>query len=50
MNPNFNTTGTEILYMDKASSYFLYKDINISSTDNNPLFNTLQQIYDEVST
>lgn len=47
MNPNFPTTGTEILYMDKASPYFLYKDIDITSSVQNPLFNTLQPIYDK---
>lgn len=46
MNPNFTTTGKEILYMDYASSQFLYRNIDITTSDRNPLYKTLQPIYD----
>lgn len=49
MNPNMTTTGKEILYMDNAVPLFEYKTIDITMPRQNPLYKTLQQIYDTVS-
>lgn len=49
MNPNMTTTGKEILYMDNTLPLFEYKTIDITMPRQNPLYKTLQQIYDTVS-
>lgn len=49
MNPSMTTTGKEIFYMDNGSRFFVYKDIDITGPHQNPLYNTLKQIYDKVS-
>lgn len=42
---NGHFSGTEFYYMDNSSIFFEYRQSNISSETNNPLYNTLQPLY-----
>ncbi|XP_061184944.1 uncharacterized protein LOC133192958 [Saccostrea echinata] len=41
-----NTTGKEFYYMDSVNPVFTFKDVSIQEEKENPLFKTLQQIYE----
>ncbi|XP_062586112.1 plancitoxin-1-like [Saccostrea cucullata] len=41
-----NTTGEEFYYLDSVNPVFVFKGVSIQKEKENPLFKTLQQIYD----
>lgn len=46
---NMFTTGTEFFYMDSNYRKFLLKKADITKPNDNPVYKTLEPLYDEVS-
>lgn len=47
---NTISNGTEFFYMDVYNNFFEIKESHITKKTNNPLYNTLEPLYSNVST